>query len=231
MEQLTQIQTSQSEAEKYKRIRINFCVLGEQFSWRFLRCWTNTLIWVKNTNLDIWMYNAQASNVYHGREMLLLGDLHGDENQKPFKGEPYDYILFVDSDQVWEPSDIDLLLKANKEVIGGCIKMSDGNYAQGYYNPETFKNTKYTYRLVDDFINASHHPFEVTLLGCGFTLVKYGVIEKIKFPWFKPIDYPAPLCGYLGEDMSLFTRIMNSGTKLWIHPLCRIGHEKSVVLK
>lgn len=218
------------EAAAAQRFRLNFCVPGEKFSHRFLQCWTELLNWAKNTNIDIYFYNAQGSNISHVRELLLLGDINGDKNQKPFKGEPYSYVLFCDSDQVFTPKDVETLMLANKPVISGCIKMLDGNYAQGWYEPEQFRKEKFTRRLIPEIIDNTDQPIRCSLIGCGFCLIRYGVIEKIEFPWFKPIDYGNPMAGYMGEDMSFFTRIRQAGVELWVHPLVRIGHEKEVVI-
>lgn len=226
-EKLSSVIVPPTQAPNYRKIVINFCTPGTEYSNKFLTCWTALLYWAKNTNLEFNLINATGSNISHVREALLMGDINGTSDQKPFQGKPYDYILFCDSDQLFTPQDIDLLLKADKEVIAGCIKMMDGNYAQGWYCEEYFAKFKATYRLTDFMLESFDEPFRVTLLGCGFTLVKYGIIEQLKFPWFKSIDYPLPMVGYLGEDMSLFLRIQRLGYKCWLHPKVRIPHEKT----
>jgi hypothetical protein len=60
--------------------------------------------------------------------------------------------------------------------------------------------------------------------------MKAGIVEKLEFPWFKQLDYPKPLVGYLGEDMSFFTRIMKLGYQCWCHPKVRIMHEKVMLI-
>ena len=226
-----QVQQCTPEQAATKRpIIINFCVPGTEFSNKFLGCWTTLLSWARGTNLQFNLINATGSNVHHVREALLMGDINGDADQKPFKGAPYDYILFCDSDQLFTPQDIDLLLKANKDVISGAIKMMDGSYAQGWYNAEYFAKMKCTYRLVDFQLDYFDEPFRISLLGCGFTLIKHGIIEKLDFPWFKALPYPAPMVGYFGEDTSLFQRIIQAGHQCWLHPKVKIGHEKTYVI-
>lgn len=219
---------SKEEAKDVPRLRINFVTPGTSFSNKFLGCWTTLLDWSKTTNLDFVLVSVTGSNINHVREMSLMGDINGDEHQKPFKGEPYNYILFCDSDQLFTPQDIDLLLKANKDIISGAIKMIDGCYAQGWYDREYYLRTKTTYRLIDHILDSIDEPFRVSLLGCGFTLVKHGIIEQLKFPWFKPLSYPEPMVGYFGEDMSLFLRIQRLGYQCWLHPKVRIKHEKKL---
>lgn len=215
---------------KRRPLIINFCVPGTNFSNKFLGCWATLMNWARTTNLQFNLINATGSNIHHVREALLMGDINGSADQKPFNGAPYDYILFCDSDQVFTPNDIDLLLRANKDIIAGAIRMVDGSYAQGWYNADYFTKLKTTYRLVDFLLDSFDDPFRISLLGCGFTLVKYGIIEQLKFPWFKALPYPGGMAGYFGEDMSLFQRIMGLGYQCWLHPKVRIGHEKSLVI-
>lgn len=221
---------SQEQAAQQRPIIINFCTPGAKYSNKFMGCWTTLLNWARTTNLQFNLINATGSNIHHVREALLEGDINGNSNQKPFNGKPYDYILFCDSDQLFTPQDVHLLLTAQKDVISGAIRMMDGSFAQGWYHPDYFARMKCTYRLVDFQLDCFDEPFRITLLGCGFTLVKYGVLERLDFPWFKSIPYPAPMVGYFGEDMSMFTRLIQMGVQCWLHPKVRIGHEKEVIL-
>jgi hypothetical protein len=223
-------EVSPEEAKTKERIIIKFCVPGTEFSSKFLKCYTDLFQWAKGTNIDFHFINAEGSNIHHVRESLLLCDINGHSGQVPFNGEPYHYVLFVDSDQIFTPQDVDKLLIANKDVICGAIKMHDGNYSQGWYNENYYAQTGSTYRIIPEMLDSFDHPFRVTLLGCGFTLIKKGVIERIKFPYFRQVDHPAPRCGYLGEDMSFFTRLIKAGTECYLHPKVKIGHEKMFVI-
>jgi len=227
---LTHHKMTPEQMSKQPRLMINVVCPGSNFSERFLASWTKLLSWAKGTNIDFTLVTATGSNISHVRETSLGGDINGPADQKLFGGNPYNYILFCDSDQVFEPGDVDKLLRANKDIICGCIKMVDGNYSIGWYDREVFRKTQTTYRLVDCILDSIDEPFRISLLGCGFTLVKSGIIERLSFPWFYPLKYPEPLVGYLGEDMSLFSRIMDLGYKCWCHPKVRIGHEKKMVL-
>jgi len=223
---------SPEEFNKVKKLKIFICCPGDHVSMTVLSCFMNLYEWARGTNIQFKFVTVQGSNISHVREMLLMGDINGtNRHQKPFQGEDYDFVLFIDSDQTFTPNDVHLLLSANKDVIAGAIKMKDGNFAPGWYDELLFAAHGVTYRMQEHFLNSVNEPIKITLVGCGFTLIKKGVIEKLDFPWFKPIDYPQPRVGYMGEDMSFFTRLSREGVEFFLHPKVRIGHLKEIELK
>jgi hypothetical protein len=67
--------------------------------------------------------------VYYVRNMCLGGDVLRGAEQEPF-GEQvaYDYIMWIDSDQVFTPPQFQRLLDHDKEIVSAVYLMSDRRY-------------------------------------------------------------------------------------------------------
>lgn len=188
-----------------------------------------------HNNISADFRNVQSSNIYHIRDQILLQEKEsGHKNVKPFGGEHYDYFMFIDSDQVWDNNDIDTMIKTMEarpdiHILSGVIKAGDGVYAQGFQN-----NKGTTYRLFDEWLDRLQDPFEVDFIGCGFVMIRRGVLEAHKWPWFGMPEIYTTDTGdnySFGEDVSFFFRCKKLGYKLYVHPKLKIGHEKTYILK
>ena len=67
------------------------------------------------------------SNVYYVRNQCLGADLTRGPDQNPWNGElDYDFIMWIDSDQVFKVDDFINLLKFDKDIISGLYLMDGG---------------------------------------------------------------------------------------------------------
>ena len=72
---------------------------------------------------------------------------------------------------------------------------------------------------------------EVVYNGFGFVLVKKGVFEKLTYPWFKPEMIHVKGGDYiLGEDIIVCRDLREKGVKIYVDPLCVVGHEKTFMI-
>ena len=69
--------------------------------------------------------------VSYARCLCLGADVRRGTHQKPFDGKiDYDYIMWIDSDQVFSFEQIQKLISYDKDIVSGIYKMSDNiNYA------------------------------------------------------------------------------------------------------
>lgn len=105
-EKITDPQTSQS-----KPLTIVFCLPGDNFSSTFLRCWSSLFSYCIKNNINAVLSSHRSNNVYYVRNMCLGGDFRLGVEQKPFNGKlDYDYIMWIDSDQVFGPHQFEALL-------------------------------------------------------------------------------------------------------------------------
>jgi len=72
---------------------------------------------------------------------------------------------------------------------------------------------------------------EVAFTGMGFMLVKYGVFEKLEYPWFKPVEKRiGDVVDFTMEDVAFCLRAKEAGCPVRVDPCVRLGHEKRTVL-
>lgn len=202
------------------------CVVGDSFDNNFLTSWTKLIKHLMLRGWEIHNRHVTGSNIYHLRELIVSEALRKGETPKIFDNLEYDYVLWVDSDQVFEPVHFEMLLEDMKEVdvVSGSIK--------------TLPHMKYAFRTStvyeDQITDLTDMPrlLEVQTLGFGFLLMKKGVFEKMRdageYPFFKPEENDT--IAYFGEDFSWCIKARRAGIKLYADTKCRIGHSKTVVI-
>ena len=171
-------------------MKIIFCLPGASYSGRFLQCWTNLLTELPEYKISYGLSQDYLCNIYHARTKVLGASLERGVDQKPFNGKvDYDYIMWIDSDMVFKPEDFFKLLEHDKDVVSGIYMMQDNiNYATVETMEEEFfaKNMHYQFLQREDVKRKKKKLFKVDYTGMGWMLVKRGVIEKMKYPWFYP---------------------------------------------
>ena len=218
-------------------MKIIFCLPGASYSGRFLQCWTKLLEELPKHNITYELSQHYSCNIYHARTMCLGASLHLGVDQKPFGGtKDYDYILWIDSDMVFEPEDLFKLLEHDKDIVSGVYKMSDNvNYA----TVETMDEEFFEQWLHYPFLNQKTIDrkegkiFTCAYTGLGWMLIKNGVIEKLKYPYFHPRLLKWEKYGWEDfpfDDVEICMRMRESGFDIWIDPKIRIGHEKVKIL-
>lgn len=219
---------------KTRPIDMIFCLPGDRFSGKFLQCWTKTIIHCMTHGINMYLLQMYSSNVYHVRECFLSQHVISDtRNIKPFGGREYDYAMHIDSDQVWTPQDIEDLIARDVDVVSGAIRVAEiEQYAFGWFDEQLLNETNQLKRMTVEQMEGKKALIDVDFLGLAFTLVKYGIFEKLKFPWFEPLKFSENQkarrkIGWCGEDLSLCERLRNEGVKLYIDPQIIIKHEKS----
>jgi len=181
-----------------------------------------------------WNFVTEYSSlVAHARERTIGGTGSQDRsNRRPGHGAyTYDKILWIDSDIEWEPEDFFRLLESDKEIISGCYMMETEEvtvYPKPLGNP-----------LHKNDILKMKKPFTVRGVGFGFLAVKTGVFEEMERPWFSQVEvevmneetgeleYKFPL---MGEDLSWCEKAHRMGKEIWVDPLVRLTHQKTMKL-
>lgn len=235
-----QIQTTPTPQEKPTTIVI--CVPGDQFSGKFLECWSALIshLWIKNFHFLVSrQYDAVVS---FSRTKCLGGNVLAGPAQKPFQGQvDYDYILWIDSDIVFSPNQLDQLLKHDKDIVSGLYMMKDQlNFAAvKKWDTEFFKQNGtfqfLTPQSVSEELLTEQYRKEglinVVYTGMGFMLVKKGVFESLEYPWFNPMEQKiGDLKDITSEDVAFCLRAKEKGYNIFVDPGVRVGHEKNYVI-
>lgn len=213
---------------------------GNNFSIRTTRCLLDTLNAFENITIDL----QYAPNVYAVRNSLLgLNDLNGKYQASPLKA---DYVLFVDSDAVWKPSDIENLLNSaienEKDVISAfCVVYSDNNPSVSpYFKVEDPVNPfgekpfgKAEFRVTTNDLQNLPDIFQTKITGMHFCLINKNVFEKITYPPFHPHIYSnfGVEKLFVGEDCSFSYKLWNEAKiTCWVDKRIIVGHEKLFVM-
>ena len=209
-------------------MKVIFCIPGNSFSNRFLKCWTNLTRELHKKDIEYELLSQYIPNVYKVRSLLLGADRIFGQYQAPWQGKKdYDYIMWIDSDQVFEPNDFFKLLEHDKDIVSGLyLRKPQGdtlNDIPVYFACFTAPDKG----LFTNEVNGELRT--VYANGMGWMLVKKGVFEKIDYPWFYPIHTNDGV-GIHGEDISFQIRAKDVGFDSWVDTSIIVGHEKEVVL-
>ena len=218
-------------------INVVFCIPGRTFTYKFVHSWSNLLsLCPTKFGVSPTLSMAYTNNIYVVRDLCLNGDENGPANQKPFGGKlNYDYIMWIDSDSVFQPQQFKTLLDQMEEnkkyhILAGLYLLDDGRYAT-HYDPEISKKDAFI-TPADVKKGLGTKPFKVLYTGMGFMLVRRGVFETLTYPWFMPMSNVNSKGAkiLIGDDAGFCVRAKQAGFDIWVDPRVMIGHEKPKVL-
>lgn len=213
---------------------IIFCIPGHTFSNRFLSCWTNLVFWCIKNNINPILSTGVDSNVYFVRSKILGGSTLRGVNQKPFNGTVnYDYIMFIDSDVIFKPEDLEKLLLMNENICCGAYLMNGGTHypiVKEFNNKYFLENGSFEFLSLQN-LREYKEPFNVEYCGMGFMLIKKNIIEQLEYPWFyaKMFDFGNNIKEFTSEDVSFCMSLTKKNYNIVINPQVRVGHEKTIV--
>ena len=213
---------------------IIFAIPGRQFSGNFLNCWTDTLLKCLRNNINPLLSNKFSSMVSYARCLCLGADVRRGPHQKPFNGQiDYDYIMWIDSDQIFSFDQIQKLISYDKDIVSGIYKTENGqNFAcVKDWDQEFYKKHGSFYFLQQEDVVNHRGLMEVDYNGMGFMLIKKGVFEKVPYPWFCQLKKQiGDLEDYCSEDVAFCHLAKEAGFKIFIDPHMVVGHEKMRIL-
>lgn len=148
-----------------------------------------------------------------------------------------DYLLFADSDMIWQHQDVTALLALNKDIAGGlcCLKFSPFSLT---VLEEKEKG------ILRNMAQVPAEPFMCAAIGTGFLLIRRRVLETMLAPEFidqhgYPFDpwwnqwwrfaEPFATSTWAPEDINFCLKARQAGFEVWCHPQVRLGHVGSFV--
>lgn len=130
-----------------------------------------------------------------------------------------DYVLWLDSDVVFEPDLLDKLIEDDKDIVSGLYFRR-----RPPFSPVIYKKIRYgdgTDRITEEYPDYPQDSlFEVDAFGMGACLVKTSVLKDIVEKWHTAFS---PFMSY-GEDISFCLRAKMLGYKLWCDSRIKLGH-------
>ena len=216
-------------------MKIVFCMPGRQYSREFLLCWSDLLMQASAKGHQIMISQQYSSVVHFARAKCLGGDVLKGADQKPFQGNlEYDALMWIDSDIVFKPEDFFNILESPHDVTAGVYMMEDmQNFATvKEWNKEYFEK-KGTFKFLrpDDIIGCPQY-MQVAYTGMGWMMIKKGVVEDLKYPWFySPLEkINDTIVDLNSEDVAFCKALWDAGHPVHIDTKIRVGHQKYVLL-
>jgi len=136
-----------------------------------------------------------------------------------------DWILFLDSDQLFPANTAHRLMQHGKEVVACNIPTKllppHTNPSACQPDPENAEGGVFVYTTAD-----KKGLEKVYRVGCGIMMLRASVFKDMPKPWFN-FDYHEGRNQFMGEDWWLCRQLERKGIDIWIdHDLSKeIGHE------
>jgi hypothetical protein len=198
--EIVEYNSSENNVEKKQKI-IVFCLIGNNFSEKFLRNWTEIIGYCLTNGIKPVLSNYSGYNTFILKNACMLGQNGLGNNQVPFQNKiNYDYIVIMDEKYLFTVSHLKAFLTSNKNVIAG-VSTNEFNYNLMNYieNVDFMDPARYEYVKMDDYEDCKieRKLLKVDYVQLGVIMLKNGVLEKIGFPWFNYDEQTQDLKGEL----------------------------------
>lgn len=215
-------------------MRVIFCLPGREYSREFLLAWSDLLMQAAAKGHQIMISQHYSSVVHFARSKCLSGDVLKGPDQKPFQGQvEYDAIMWIDSDIVFKPDDFFRILESPHDVTAGCYMQDDLQHMTAIkeWNEDYFKKFG-TFKFIrpEDLVGAAEY-MEVAYAGMGWMLIRKGVVENLKYPWFwSDLQKTGDLVDMHAEDVAFCRALKEAGHTVHLDTKLRVGHQKKMII-
>ena len=219
-------------------MRVVFCMPGREYSREFLLAWSDLLMQASSKGHQVMISQNYSSVVHFARAKCLGGDVLKGPDQKPFQGEvEYDAMMWIDSDIIFKPEDFFRILESPHDVTAGLYMMEDLQHLAVVkeWNEEYFKkNGSFEFMRPDELSSAPEY-MPVAYAGMGWMLIRKGVVESLKYPWFRSeinsmFDGDKMLIDLCSEDVSFCNALKAAGHPVHVDTKLRVGHQKKMII-
>ena len=215
-------------------VKVVFCMPGRSYSREFLLAWSDLLMQASSRGHQVMISQQYSSVVHFARAKCMGGDVLKGPDQKPFQGAvDYDVMMWIDSDIVFKPDDFFALLESPHDVTAGMYMMEDLQHFATVreWNEDFFlKNGTFKFMRPEDIVGASQY-VPVAYTGMGWMMIRKGVVETIKYPWFhSELQIVGPLIDMNAEDVSFCRALQAAGHTIHVDTKIRVGHQKLMLI-
>jgi len=230
----TELVENQEQQKLVEPKNIIFCIPGKEFSGNFLQCWTELTTYCTLRGHKWALSQRYSPNIYYVRNMCLGGNVLQGKEQKPFGGKvDYDYMVWIDSDVLFNSRQFERMLSHDLPIISGLYMMQDNKHfaaVEKWDDGDFSKEGAFKFLTPEDTKDRKE-PFKVSYTGFGFTIIKKGVFEQLEYPWFRPHwKTIGQAHDFTSEDVGFCLSAQEKNIDVMIDPLVILGHEKKVIL-
>lgn len=213
-------------------MKVIFCMPGASYSRDFLLCWSDLLMQASAKGHQIMISQQYSSVVHFARAKCLGGDSMKGADQKPFQGNvDYDVMMWIDSDIVFKTEDFFKLIESPHDITSGLYMMAD---LQHFATVKTLDPAYFTEHGSYEFMkpgDTGDDYFPVAYTGMGWMMIRKGVVEKLRYPWFwSPLQTIGDMVEMESEDVSFCRALTEAGHTIYIDPTIRVGHQKKIII-
>lgn len=164
---------------------------------------------------DCVIASKQGSLIYAARDDLAKMAIKMDA----------DYVLWLDSDMVFEPDILERLLQDTEkgDIITGLYFRRSAPFSPVLYDQLELKDNKPAFT---EFSEIPEDVFEVGGIGFGCVLMPTDVLLGVAL---KHGDMFSPFCG-MGEDIAFSWRARQCGFKIVCDPSIKLGHVGHIII-
>ena len=153
---------------------------------------------------------VSGSLVYDARDAIAMYAVEND----------YDYVLYVDSDMVFNADDLRRLLAHQVGICSGLYVTRDGRNENVIYS-KVITRRRFPYRKPERIPDNSTTGFApVSACGFGFCLIKTSVLKSM-LKYYKSLFEPSK---GVGEDIAFCLRAKRVGFKTFVDRDVKLGH-------
>jgi hypothetical protein len=213
--------------------RLAICVPGKRFPTVVIKSIINLITHLHARKIEYRIYNEFSPNIYDTRNLIVESDCNYN-NPNIFDGFDYTHSLWIDDDISFTPDQVFNLLKHDVDIVSGLYIMSNNTqYAAVQFWDESFfaKNGYFQFLNREDIKN-SKGLMRVEYIGMGFCLIKHGIFESIKGPWFNTRFFKiGKTYDFCMEDVGFSKNALDEGYKIFIDTNTIVTHNKMMQLK
>ena len=229
-------------------LTIVFALPGDTFSNKFLMSWTLLFNYCVTHQINPLITNHVNSNKYYERNLCLGGNNLKGIQQKPFNGEiNYDFIMWIDANQVFNVDSCLKLLTRDADVVSGMYLMENAKnfgvvteWSKSYFEKHGSFEFLSTEEVSSMRKNKQDPLIDVEYTGMGWMMVKKGVFEQLEYPWFRPQMTTMDIKDASGnevrvkefptEDVFFCRKVKELGMKVQVDTSVIVGNEVKLVL-
>jgi len=237
---------NQPQTQPQKKV-IVFALPGNRYSGNFLMAWTRVMDVLWKSNYEVIVLNRYSSFVSFSRMQTLGLDVRRGPKQKPFDGKiKYDVWFSIDSDVLFTPEQVIEIIENIDihPVVSGLYMMADLTHFPciAHWDEKYFEeNGTFKFLTVEDIENYKKETQQkfmpVAYNGMGFFACRYGVIEKMSYPYFwdelqviKDGAGETIMQDMCSEDVAFCRGLQRAGETIYVNCTIRVGHEKTLVI-
>ena len=176
---------------------------------------------IRKLEKDTWLNKSVQVDV----EMIpgtIIHDLRFGLANRAIKNK-YDYILWIDSDMVFDSFVLYDLLEADKDIVSAVCFMRRAPYDPCIYEKLRMGRTPEEDQI-EKYFDYPEGVFEVEACGLAMCLMKVIVLEDIITKTGQPFFPIKSNHRTLGEDLSFCYNARKAGHKIWATSKPKVGH-------